>query len=758
MNRNLFLCNLTESISRHWQLMADDIRGNALHLPEEIGGHIGGILISIMLGILILCVTWWSLHSKSSFKRVTSNLGWITICVSLAGIILYTFGYWKGGFAGNFTALLIHSSVSSFWMFFAQSDLDNIDQACKDSYVYMTFFSIIHFFALLVSATFITRLVGIRLVSLWKLRYRKRNKLFVFWGINDKSILLAKDIKKTKRGQGNTYHIVFVKTPKEEEITDKTEFSFYNLFNRTSQDKNIINDIEKLDALVAYSSNVDTLDSFENMDKKSIFESLGLKSLLKAMKLSKEIHLFFFSDNEMANLTTMSILKEAMVSKEKEIFGDKEVHLYCHARKSKKTLVYTKPSFTPLPVCEMIDYVKVHIIDSSDLAISLLKRNPNYHPVNYVKPNHRVGKVEKPFNSLIIGFGETGRDAFKFLYEFGSFVGLNGQKSPFHCTIYDPNMDNLRGGFYMRMPAMENQKDNIILLNESDLSPFFWNEMKIMVQNLDYVVIAINNDNAGMALAVNLWECAVNHRKNNPNKLSIFIRNYHSEYFKYMNDIADYYNNNPTKGVYLNFIIFGSPVEIFTYNIIIDNDAEQKAMRYYYEYSNAQDGFNLDFFTPKRLWDRRKEQKGFGLIKHRELYHKEMEDFSNVWHMETKMRLMGIYSEKDSGLLKILCKYAESRDKNSNEYPDSNKELQTLFQNLAKCEHLRWCASSELLGYQLLPISVHEKNKKDYASKLHACIVNCDTLRIIPDLYNTIKYDCTVTDVSLNIKAEEWKL
>ena len=758
MNRSLLLYNLPGSISKHWQLMTDDVEGNALHLPEELGGHIGGILISIMIGIIILCIIWWSLHSKSSFKRITSNLGWITFCVSLAGIILYTFGYWEGGLAGNFTALIIHSAVSSFGMFFAQSDLDNIAQVCKDSYVYMTFFSIIHFFAILVSVAFITRLVGFRLVSLWKLRYRKREDLFIFWGINDKSILLAKDIKKTKKRQEKTYHLVFVKTPKEEEITDKTEFSFYNLFNRASQDKNVINDMENLDALVVYSSNIDTLDNFEDTDQKSIFERLGLKSLYKAMRRAKEIHLFFFSENEMANLTTMSILKEAMASKEKDAFGKKEVHLYCHARKSKRTLVYTKPSFTPLPIREMINHVKVHIIDSSDLAINTLKRNPDYHPVNYVKPNHHVGKVEKPFNSLIIGFGETGRDAFKFLYEFGSFVGLDGQKSPFHCTIYDSNMANMRSGFYMRMPAIEKQKDNIVLRDESDSSPFFWKNMKEIIQNLDYVVIAINNDNAGMAIAVNLWEYAVNHRKNNPNKLSIFIRNYHSEYLRYMNDIADYYNNNPTKDVDLNLIIFGSPAEIFTYNIIINNDAELKAMEYYYKYSCAQDGIRLGFSTPKRLWDKRKEQKGYGLTNHRELYHKEMEDFSNVWHIETKMRLMGIYSENDSDLLKTLRKYAESRDKNSNEYPDSNKELQTLFQNLAKCEHLRWCSSSELLGYQPLPISVHDNNKKDYASKLHACLVNCDTLRIIPDLHNTIKYDCTVTDVSLNIKAEEWNL
>ena len=100
----------------------------------------------------------------------------------------------------------------------------------------MTFFAIIHFFAILVSVTFIIHLIGFRFISNWKLRNWRREKLYIFWGINDKSLLLAKDIKKTK-GENESYHLVFVKTPKEEEISDKTEFSFYHLLNRASQDE-----------------------------------------------------------------------------------------------------------------------------------------------------------------------------------------------------------------------------------------------------------------------------------------------------------------------------------------------------------------------------------------------------------------------------------------------------------------------------------------------------------------------------------------
>ena len=154
----------------------------------------------------IFCVVWWAVHSKKSYKSIIHHLGWITSFVFIAGIILYWVGYWEGGLVGNVTGLLISSAISSFEMFFAQSDLDNIAGVCKESFVYMTFFAIIHFFAILVSVTFIIHLIGFRFISNWKLRNWKREKLYIFWGINDKSLLLAKDIKKTK-GENESYRL-----------------------------------------------------------------------------------------------------------------------------------------------------------------------------------------------------------------------------------------------------------------------------------------------------------------------------------------------------------------------------------------------------------------------------------------------------------------------------------------------------------------------------------------------------------------------
>ena len=70
MSWNLFLYNIPDSISKHWKMITDDIGGNAQHLPEEFNSHIGSVIISIIIGLLIFCVVWWAVHSKKSYKSI----------------------------------------------------------------------------------------------------------------------------------------------------------------------------------------------------------------------------------------------------------------------------------------------------------------------------------------------------------------------------------------------------------------------------------------------------------------------------------------------------------------------------------------------------------------------------------------------------------------------------------------------------------------------------------------------------------------
>ena len=61
-------------------------------------------------------------------------------------------------------------------------------------------------------------------------------------------------------------------------------------------------------------------------------------------------------------------------------------------------------------------------IDSGNLTIKQLKRNVLDQPASFVCPDTKRGVATKPFKAMIVGFGETGYEAFSFLYEFSACI------------------------------------------------------------------------------------------------------------------------------------------------------------------------------------------------------------------------------------------------------------------------------------------------------------------------------------------------
>lgn len=74
-------------------------------------------------------------------------------------------------------------------------------------------------------------------------------------------------------------------------------------------------------------------------------------------------------------------------------------------------------------------------------------------------------------------------------------------------------------------------------------------------------------------------------------------------------------------------------------------------------------------------------------------------------------------------------------------------EYQILFENLAKCEHLRWNASNRLLGFRKFEDA--KGNDKHYLQKTHACMVSYEELFANEVLRDTIKYDYNTILVSI---------
>ena len=314
----------------------------------------------------------------------------------VCGVVLYMVGFNEHGSAASNIALLLRSCLSSMEMFVSHSDLIEVKEDLHNNPTYMAVFALTHFCAVAISAIFILRLFGFRLLSWVKLVgaymcswLRKDCDYYVMFGINSNTVALAKSISKNKSNERHC--IIFINMPQKGHSHAATRFSFSHFFHSDSNgiDK-YLEDIEEMEALLFISSR-----SFENpiLDNKAddvfkVFKALDfswavripLQKLLRNSATGKhrnrnkgKVEYFFLSDEEKDNLQAVTVLQTI----QKKVIDHKysSFYCYCHARKSQNNtsmLNNGKLAFM------------VHIIDTSNLAIQNLKREKDYHPINFV--------------------------------------------------------------------------------------------------------------------------------------------------------------------------------------------------------------------------------------------------------------------------------------------------------------------------------------------------------------------------------------
>lgn len=97
------------------------------------------------------------------------------------------------------------------------------------------------------------------------------------------------------------------------------------------------------------------------------------------------------------------------------------------------------------------------------------------------------------------------------------------KKSAFKCYAIDQNMDALRGEFYMKAPALVGNNE-VELIQCSNHAPQFWDKLREIINQLNYVVIAIGDDQKSISFAINLYEFACRYRENNLEHFKIFCQ------------------------------------------------------------------------------------------------------------------------------------------------------------------------------------------------------------------------------------------
>lgn len=730
--------------------------------------------------ILLVILALFVISKRNVRKHIINHLMKYAIIVFGAGVVLYSCGFWYEGSEGNIVACLLRSATASMEMFVSESELIEVREACKEDVIYMLLFAVTHFLAICVSAAFIIHLLGTRLKSYVFMRcpWSKKKELFVFFDLSQESLSLAKDIHRTRKSKD--YQIIFVKTPMEESHLER--FSFSHILSFADNRNETIEQLTEIGAYLTYSRKSVSI----GMDDKEWNETVGLNTLrryIQRIANTEEFKTYFFclSPNEDNNINTAVALS-------KRYSDDKKYSVYCCANHDSIT--------------ESFANLNLKFIDSASLAVMELKKKVEFQPVSFVKPDTKTGVATKPFRSMIIGFGETGFEVFRFLYEFSSFVGKESKENPFHCDIIDPKAKQLENSLYLHCPGLEDKANkgevHTVLFHEGTIESQR-NVVKELISNVDYIVVCTDNEKENLSIGITLLNLAYKYRSNSE-KLAIFIGINDNREYKKAQEIAKFYNECGKKDKKENLyefalVPFGSKKQLFTYKNIIDEDVLNKAKEFYFEYQKTSNLLDTKEAykcaeNKKKEWEKRREEKkqnvDKGLWNKNELTQKEAQDMANAWHIQTKLYLVGaccyckdkeykcvakerhaqLYGCIDFVMQKLLARMEKARERDEKfkkshefilaqiaEYERENNvptgEYCTLFENLARCEHMRWDASSRLLGYRTFVKA--KGNDKHYLQKTHACMVPYEELLTNEELRDTIKYDYNTILVSINM-------
>lgn len=801
-----------------WHEFSVHVQRHLLSLPT----HDEGILNCLLVLLAGFALAYAMLRWGKARRWLIGHLMGCAMVLFVLGVGLYVVGFNHEGTAQNATALLLRSMTASMEMFVSESELIEVDETVKCNMGYMTLFAIVHFLAVCVSAAFILHLLGARAASFVRMHWlsnvlRPRNKdVHVFFDFSEESMQLAADIYDHYKKQHDLRHcrIIFVRTPAAESHMER--FSFAHILSLSSAHNDRVEQLMQIDAFITYSRrNVDL-----TLDNDAWRRTVGLRTLRNYLeRRARRVRFFCLTADEDANLSTAQALSTRYASFADELHQAKrlkdgrtvQVDVFCHVHRS--------------PLARTIAAPRLHLIDTASLAVIQLKGQLDSQPVAYVPVDAETGGVERPFRALIVGFGATGTEMLKYLYEFSSFVDSSGHAVKPHITIIDPAADARRDAFFTQCPAFEGD-DSLEFLNGTVES------LRHRVADLlgrkadeavDYVAVCTHDDRLNIELGVQLMQQAFRHR-DAQQRLGIYVSTYSaSEHHRaqclarFLNHCTGSEGQSGSGECQFSLRPFGAMSGIFTHDNLLSEQRLAQAMEFYGQY-NLTAGL-YDFVKAYRSagsgqgaqeWLEREEQTDPSQLSQRNrLVQNECQDLGNVWHMLTKLALVGITSRQrpeasDSEQGKeALRQWQRIHDEENDRCADLYgcigwvmKQLQdatqqvaegkaeafdtygfilssisdyeqqtpglrpgsylTIFVNLARCEHLRWWAMNKALGFvgpdNPTPQTLHRE--KDYIRLRHWCMVPCPLMDCVPGLRDTLKYDFNTLLVTLKMEAQ----
>lgn len=682
----------------------------------------------IILFIIFISIFAILLCKSQLIEKLSRYILPLSVTVWFLGVLIYIVGFYNSEVTG--LSVVLRAIISSFKMFVVSNDLARIPQILQNDHSYMAAFAILHFAAAFITFLFVFKVVGYKFKSslrlmLHKYFYAKGENVHLFWGVNEASCLLAEDIRK----HHSTETIIFVDIDEENDDNSQKKATLSYIANTITIKNSEISRLDAIDTLVDHCYNGPA--AFKDDNESDIFGNLHLNTIGTIVHKCRRAYFYFLSDNEAQNIVgALNLQKDRRLRS----MNENRPVIYIHARRDANNEIFDHYS----QYDEAAQRMKIKLVDSAYLSVATLKQDDRTLPVNCVKIDRSTGLVNSPFTAMVVGFGATGQEAFKFLYEYSAFIGSDMKKSPFKCYAIDGQMNRIAGLVREKMPAIS--ENELSLIQAVVDSEEFWTEVRNIIKELNYVVIALNNDTIGLSLAVNLFKFALRNRPSSKPMLKILVRCYDNGNEKRMTEVASSLNKS-IDGNNVEIRLFGQENKLYCCNTILSDDTLREAMEFnkVYEKSelSAEEQWQKNFGEAEiiRLMTQKKMSRYHAIY---DINRRIAQNISNSLHGRTKMILMGFGENEQSERLRLYNGYANSRKDDTTKY-ECGKDEEQLLLNIAMVEHERWIASHKLMGYR-------DADVTDPVKKLHE---NMKPFNMLKE--KTQSYDCNVVDTTIKM-------
>ena len=651
----------------------------------------------------------------------------IALGILLAGIIIYSIGFYYEGTKNNIVALITRSIISSVEMFVSHSDLIEVRPECKENPIYMAIFSLIHFLAVFINISILFNYFGLQLSALkivrsW-LNAPEGSNLHLFVGECAATKILSADIRENEPDAW----IIWV--PYYEGSEKKGGFSIGSLITNFSYRRNLVDEADAVGALLfrPSSSLFDSNEtSLTQQDKK--MQELGLDSANKLIKKAKDVNIYLLSDEVESNVARTQKLCNIEVSR--------PVSIYCHACRDNLNLALETKYTMRTDGAHVPD---VRLVDSAYLTVHQLICSTKVNPINFMGVNPD-GTVVSEFNSVLIGFGRYSRKILDFMYEYSAGVDSKGNRASFNCTVVDPELDVRAGNFLLDAPALRSCPGLKMVKAEVGTLPF-WDAVCEDITSLNYAVVSLNDDMLNLKTAVSLYNQIL--RSGSKKKVVILVRCYHRKHEEYVKGVIDFYNGHNGSASNCELVMFGTKLEIFRYNIIFNRLLAKGLQEFFNSYQAELAGR-----SDPNLSDYRFDIKH---VNHARRHYSTM--VSHCMHIMSNLMLLGIdfdhfHRKKTMERLNALAEQI-----GNGTLEDADK---ILVENIARTEFIRWRSHLESEGY----VRSNEDGGERYSDlrKVHKCMVEWDE---IPELrikdeqgkYNYQRYFFIMVKVCFEVAA-----